>query len=193
MKLCNKKNKKLKRKLILLFFYIIIAYLFNEILKRRKQILLYPYLIIDDFKNYFDLINNKHTLDLFRTQKKIKNIFILISIFPFIQKEIFITKKHYIFGFLEHIFETKNNNILKISKRNITNFSTKFKELLYYKWEYLPNKNNTNYIRHILYHYYPNECLDVFEYSLNINIRYFISNNKDNFSYELIIDLISNK
>jgi len=193
MILCNKKNKKLKIKLILLFLYIIIAYLFNEILINRKKILLYPYLIIDNFKTYFDLINNNHTLDLFRTQKKIKNIFILISIFPFIQKEIFITKKNYIFGFLEHIFETKNNSILKISKRNITFFSTKFKELLYYKWEYLPNKNNTNYIRHILYYYYPNDCLNIFENSLNINIRYFINNNKDNYSYDLINDLISNK
>lgn len=178
---------------LLYLLYIIIAYLFNEILIKRKKILLYPYLIIDDFKNYFDLINNKHTFDLFRTQKKIKNIFILISIFPFIQKEIFITKKNNIFGFLENIFETKNNSILKISKRNITYFSTKFKELLYYKWEYLPNKNNTNYIRHILYHYYPNDCLNVFENSLNINIRYFINNNKDNYSYDLINDLISNK
>ena len=95
MKLCKTKNKKIKIKLILLFLYLIILYLFNEIHKKRKKILLYPYLIIDDFKNYFDLINNHHTLDLFITRKKIENIFILITIFPFIQKEILITKKHY--------------------------------------------------------------------------------------------------
>lgn len=195
MKLSFVKNKKLKLKiklkLIFIFLYIIIIYLFNDI--QNQKILLYPNLIIDDFKNCFDLLNNNQTFDLFRAKTKIENIFILIAIFPFIQNEIFITKKHYIFGFLEYIFETKNNDVLKFSKRNITNFSSKFKELLYYEWEYLPNKNNTNYIRHILYHYYSSDCLNIFENSLNRNIGYFIINNNDILSYDLIIDLISNK
>ena len=74
---------------------------------------------------------------------------------------------------------------------NITNFSHKFKTLLYYKWDHLPNKNKTNYIRHILYHYYSSECLKIYENSLNLNVGYYIINNKDIISYESIHSLIS--
>ena len=67
----------------------------------------------------------------------------------------------------------------------------KFKELVYYKWKYLPCKNKTNYMRHILYHHYHKDCLDIYEEALNINIKDYINKNKEYISNENVKDLIS--
>jgi hypothetical protein len=80
---------------------------------------------------------------------------------------------------------------IKLSKRYKTMFSLSFKEFIYYKWDDLPNKNKTNYIRHILFHFYPKECLDIYENALNLNIGYYIDKNKEKISYEIANDLIS--
>jgi hypothetical protein len=129
--------------------------------------------------------------NLFRNKNKIENIFILISIFPFFKKEIILTKKNPLYNLYKKILNIKNNKVIKIYKNNKTDFSLKFQDLLYYKWEDLPNKNKTNYIRHILYHYYPEECLYIYEKSLNLNIKYYIENNREKISYEFITDLMS--
>ena len=107
------------------------------------------------------------------------------------QKDIKVTKKSYIYNFLKYIFDINSNEILTINKNNMTYFSHKFRELLYYKWEHLPNKNKTNYIRHVLYHYYPFECLEIYEKSLNLNVGYYIIKNKEKISYESINNLMS--
>ena len=132
------------------------------------------------------MLNHVKTLDVFNKKNKIENIFILISIFPFIKEAIIITKKHPIYDFYKYIFDIKDNNLILISKNVPKNFSKKFKDLLYYKWEYLTNNNNTNYIRHILYHYYPEEYESIYEEALNSNIENYIDNNKDKLSYEII-------
>ena len=130
-------------------------------------------LILYNYKNNFILINK----NLFKKHTKIENIFILITIFPFLKKEIIITKKNPIYGIFNKLFNNKNNEVIKINKNQLNIFSNKFNELLYYKWEILPNKNKTNYLRHIIYHYYNEECLKIFDKSLNLNIKYYIDNN----------------
>lgn len=82
------------------------------------------------------MLNHIKTLDVFSKKNKMENIFILISIFPFIKEEIIITKKHPIYDFYKYIFVIKDNNFILISKNVLNNFSKKFKDLLYYKWEY---------------------------------------------------------
>ena len=82
------------------------------------------------------MLNHIKTLDVFSKKNKMENIFILISIFPFIKEEIIITKKHTIYDFYKYIFVIKDNNFILISKNVLNNFSKKFKDLLYYKWEY---------------------------------------------------------
>jgi hypothetical protein len=52
------------------------------------------------------------------------------------------------------------------------------------------NRNITNYLRHIIYHYYNEEWLNIYDQSLNLNIKYYFDNNK-NKSYELISELMS--
>ena len=73
-----------------------------------------------------------------------------------------------------------NKRIIEIKKEQLLNFSLKFKDLLYYKWELIPNKNITNYIRHIVYHYYSEECLPLLDINKmkinnikNINFKIF--------------------
>ena len=146
----------------------------------------FPELIIEEYKNIFELLNHVKTLDVFNKKNKIENIFILISIFPFIKEAIIITKKHPIYDFYKYIFDIKDNNLMLVGENVLKNFSKKFKDLLYYKWEYLTNNNNTNYIRHILYHYYPEEYASIYEEALNSNIENYIDNNKDKLSYEII-------
>jgi hypothetical protein len=178
-------------KILSLFMLITIIYISIKTKTNYEAILDYPKFIIGEYKKIFDFLNKKKTLDLFRKKSKIENIFILISIFPFFKKEIILTKKNTLYNLYKKILNIKNNKVIKIYKNNKTDFSLKFKDLLYYKWEDLPNKNKTNYIRHILYHYYPEECLYIYEKSLNLNIKYYIDNNREKISYEFITDLMS--
>ena len=139
----------------------------------------------------FDELNKKHNLDLILKENKIETIFILISLIPFLKNEIIITDNKYIYPFIRQIFNLEGNKSIKINKNSKIELSLKFKEIIHYKWEDIPDKNKTNYIRHILYHYYPEECLQVYETSLNLNIKSCIDNNKDKLNYNLISDLMS--
>ena len=180
-------------------FLFLIIFLYSTIEYRlylRKSfnhyfILDYPEVSIDIYKNIFDLLNKKNTLDILRKETKIENIFVLITIFPFLRKKIILTKKNSIYKLYNHLLNFNNKRIIEIKKEQILNFSLKFKDLLYYKWELLPNKNITNYIRHILYHYYSEECLHIYDKSLNLNFKYFINDNKKQQSNEFISDLMS--
>lgn len=186
------KNKNWQKpiKIYSIFIFLIVIYI--SITKFKYEIISeYPQFLLDEYKNIFDLINKKKMYNLFRNKNKIENIFILISIFPFFKKEIILTKKNPLYNLYKKILNIKNNKVIKIYKNNKTDFSLKFQDLLYYKWEDLPNKNKTNYIRHILYHYYPEECLYIYEKSLNLNIKYYIENNREKISYEFITDLMS--
>ena len=182
------KKYNIVKSIILLILYIIFTFLPISI---KKNELDYPMFIIDEYKNYFDLIDTKKAFALFRNKNKIENIFILIIIFPFLKEEILITKRNPFYPFIKHIFNINDSKIIKICKNNKTYFSNKFKELLNYKWEILPNKNKTNYIRHIIYHYYPKECLILYEQSLNLNIRHYIEKNRQKMTYEKINILLS--
>lgn len=177
-------------KSILVFIFLLVIFFTLKANNYYKETLDYPELQTDEFKNYFDLLNIRNNFNVFRKKKMIENIFILISIFPFLQKEINITKKNIIYYLLKNLFNINNTDVIKIKRENKKLFSSKFNELINYKWEDLPNRNQTNYIRHILYHFYPEECLQIYEKSLNKNIKYYIDNNKNKISLELINDLM---
>ena len=185
----NKKNINIKFIIIvilLLFSYFPYKYNYNN-----ELALDYPELLIDIYKTYFSLLNKKHTFDLFRKQNKIENIFILIIIFPFLKNKIIITKKNSIYNLCKNLFNIQNDKKIIIIKDLLNSFSQKFNELLFYNWEFLPNKNKTNYLRYIINHYYSKECLNIFEKSLNLNIRNYIDYHKERLSYEIIVDLMS--
>lgn len=172
---------------------IIIILLLNSFKYRNINIvnLEIPKLLVEEYKNIFYLINMRKSLDIFRKKTKIENILILIAIFPFLKSELTITKKSSIYGLCKKIFSIKNGIKIKLNKSKKNELAGKLREILYYNWEMMPNKNITNYIRHILFHFYPEECINIYEYSLNYNIKHFINNNKEKISYELISDLMS--
>lgn len=176
---------------ILKILIIIIIFKLMNVKSNYDLILEYPDFQIDEFKIIFDLINSRHTLDIFWRKAKIENIFILISIFPFLKNEIKITKRNPIYEFCKYLFYNNSNEVIKVHKTNYDNFTSKFDYLLNYIWETFPNKNSTNYIRHILYHFYPEECLNIYDSSLNMNIRHLIHNNIEKLSYTFISDLMS--
>ena len=68
-------------------------------IKNESYCLRYPELLPDEYKNYFDCIKNEKILDIFSNKNKIENKFILITIFPFLKKEIIITKKNPIYDY----------------------------------------------------------------------------------------------
>ena len=169
---------------------ILLIYLSFKI-RYNFDVLEYPSLLLNTFKDIFDKINIMNNLDYFYEKTKIENIFILISIFPFLKTEIRITKKNPLFHLYQQIFNDTNDKIIKLNKSNKTISPSNFKNLLYYKWEILPEKNITNYLRHILYHYYPEQYLNIYEDSLNFNIKCFINDNINRLSYDFISDLMS--
>ena len=91
-------------------------------------------------------MNENNNFNIFRGKNQIEIIFILISIFPFLKNEIIITKKNPAYEFMKYIFNINNNEMMKINKNNKTYFSARFKKILYYNWNFLPNRNKSNYI-----------------------------------------------
>ena len=170
--------------------YLILIIILSFITRYNYNALEYPPFLIKEYKDIFDKINSRYNLEYFNKKTKIENIFILISIFPFLRKKFIITKQNPLFYLYRQIFNVSNKRIIKINKSNKTIFTSNLKALLYYKWEILPEKNITNYIRHIFYHYYPEQYLNIYEDSLNLNIKYFINNNQK-FPFDIISDLIS--
>lgn len=171
---------------------IIIIIFFTSRTKYNKKIIIqYPKFIIDEFKSIFDLLNSGKSLNLFSKKTKIENIFILISIVPFLRQDLIIRERYPIYNLYNQIFSYNNNRIIKINNRTKNYFASKFIHLLYFKWEIIPDKNITNYIRHIIYHYYPNKCSNLFDNILNFNIQNLINKESTNISYELLKDLIS--
>ena len=182
-------NSKINNKLFKIIFIIILIY----ILKSEYKISVpfkYPSLIIDDYKHIFELLITKKYSFLFKNKTKLECIFILIIIFPFLDNEILITKENPIFDVYNQIYNY-NNNIITINKNSIKLFAQMINNFLYYKWEFLPAKNITNYIRHILFHYYPETCINIFDNSLNFNIKNYINSKRKTLSIHLIFDLMS--
>ena len=172
-------------------FIIYDIYNYNLIINNNGNILNYPIFQIDEYKNYFDIINKNYFSNICWNKYDIENIFLLIVILPFLKVEIHIANNLYIKNFFRHIFNKKNNEVIMINNNTIADFSDNCRRILNYKWEYLPSRNKTNYIRHILYHYYTEDCLKAYEDSLNMNIKNYIELKKDNLNYNEIKDLIS--
>ena len=177
--------------LFILFKLIIIIFSIIKSNDNTYNILEYPKLLIDEYKEVFDFINSKNSLEILFEKTKIENIFIFITIFPFLQKDLIISKTNQIFKLVQQILNITDTKIIKLNKNTKNLIYLNLKSLLDYKWENIPNKNITNYIRHILYHYYPDNCTHILDKSLNFNIRHIINKYNTNMTYELINDLMS--
>ena len=190
-----KRNYKI---LFIILFPIIILVLINKYKQKNlKFIFLFknnPYFINNIFKNVTQI--NKYDLkSLIEIKKtKIENIFILISIMPFLNSNsIIINKENLHFELYKNIFNNKliKNKFIKINQKDFYIFTQKFELLLNYKWEIIPKLNFINYIRFIINNYYNELCLEIFDKSLNSNLKYYIKENKNNLSFNEIAKLMS--
>ena len=145
---------------------------------------------------YDDIIEINHNIDLILNIKKttIENIFLLIGIFPFLKNNSTITfkiKDKKIYKLFKSIRKNKKlKRNIKINKYDFHLFNEQFNELIYYKWELIPNQNISKTIRYIINNYYNKTCLYIFDKSLNLNIKYYIENNKYQLSKKQIKNLM---
>ena len=78
-----------------------------------------------------------------------------------------------------------------IKKKYQSFYQIEFNDLLYYKWDKIPDVNLINNVRSIINNYYSELYLTIFDKSLNYNLKYFIKDNFKKFSTKDIKDLIS--
>ena len=107
------------------------------------------------------------------------------------KKEIHLKKNNFIHNYLNEIFDLNNNRTITISNNSIIDISKNCWKIFHYNWELLPSKNITNYVRHILFNYYTEDCLHAYEYSLNINVKNYFHRTKVNLDKKIIKDLLS--
>jgi hypothetical protein len=88
--------------------------------------------------------------------------------------------------------KTIKNKIIKLNENDIVFLKEKLKDLLYYKWEIIPNKNLLNCIRYIINNYYNEYCLEIFDKSLNLNFKNYIKKKRNKLSLKDIHELMSN-
>ena len=174
--------------LINIFFIIYFSYFTvkKEFINKNKNYINYD---MDFFKNLFK--ENKSNINklINANRTKIENIFILIGIMPYLSNNKILLRKNIIK--INQFLEIKNNKY-PLNKNEINfNNTTIFKDLLYYKWEIIPNNNLIKNLRYVINQYYNEYCLEIFDKSLNLNFNYYINNNRNKLSLENIKDLMS--
>ena len=147
------------------------------------------------FEEKVDIISN---INLFINIKKtkIENIFLLIALIPFLKNNSTLLYKINdieVYRLFRIIFKDKKiqNKIIEVNEYDIINVIEKFIELLYYKWELIPNKKILNIVRYIINNFYNESCLEIFDKSLNLNFKNFIQNKRNILSLEDISELMS--
>ena len=166
---------------------------------------LYPFLKTNDYINinnslfvsidFDNFIKSIDFLVLNFEKTKIENIFILIIIFPFLKENCTI------------LYQIENKNILnkykntfkgiKISKNlyitslnDLIYFIDNFKAF-YFDWEIIPGNDLTNSLRYIINNYYNETILNIFDKSLNLNLKRYIKIKRNNLSFKELNSLMS--
>lgn len=194
-------SKKENYKKLIIFFKInlsiyIIFLIFETNNLFKEGINLVNFINNKDFQFMKEISRDNFNLILSKKTSKIEIIFILIQAIPFINKKIIIEKKKNLklFGILNDVFKfkkRKKNYKLYIDKTDYDYFANNFNKLIYYKWEFFPNKILINNLRYIINNYYNENCLEIFDKALNLNFKVYIQKNKRNFSFKVIYNLMS--
>lgn len=149
----------------------------------------------DNFYN--DILEINININLLINIKKshLENIILLLSIIPFLKNNSTLfykinDKGSYNF-FKKSLNKRIKNKIVKLNYNDLFFFNTKIKELLYYKWDYIPNKLILDNLRYIINNYYNETSLDIFQKSLNINYKLYIEKKINQITNEEKKDLLS--
>lgn len=185
-------NKSLKYKFFFFFFFLYFSLILkiklinNSINNNFNFENLIKYDIFNQtFNIYINTINK-----IFTKKTSIEKVFIIIILLPFIKSKKLIIKNYnkVLNKLFKNIFinNQKNLTIIKIQEKNI-----KINDLLYYKWDLIPEFNLIRLVRYIINKYYSESFLEMFDKSLNLNFKYFIKKNYNNFNFSDINNLMS--
>ena len=145
-----------------------------------------------------DLDNYKKSIDfLFLNfeKTKIENIFILIIIFPFLKENCTILyqieNKNELNLYRNTFKGIKNTkNLYTIYLNDLIHFIDNFK-VFYFEWEIMPDNYLINNLRYIINNYYNETFLDIFDKSLNLNLKRYIEILRNNLLFNKFNDLMS--
>lgn len=188
-----------KTKIVKIFIIIIILILIKLINKSNNDLLIELYNIYNNNKLFFNINNHLNESIYYllskTTKTKIKKIFAIISLIPFLKSnKIKVKNRNKIINELIKNFIPINKfkKNYKCDKKKYQSFyQIEFNDLLYYKWDKIPDVNLINNVRSIINNYYSELYLTIFDKSLNYNLKYFIKDNFKKFSTKDIKDLIS--
>ena len=150
-------------------------------------------------KNFYNNIEEKRgniKLMINIKKTKIESILLLLGILPFLNKKSIIEFKindKKLFFLFKNIFKNRifTNRIVKISKKDFHFFIDNFNDFINYNWELIPNEIIINNIRYILNKYYNTLYRDIFDKSLNNNLKNYIYKVKNTLSFRKLQDLMS--
>lgn len=144
---------------------------------------------LDNFKKSIDFI----ILNFEKT--KIDNIFMLIIIFPFLKENSTILyqidnrKKYNLYtSIFKGVRNTKNFYILYLN--DLINFIDNF-TVFFFDWEVIPNNYLINNMRYIINNYYNETLLNIFDKSLNLNLKRYIKTKNNNLTLNELNILMS--
>lgn len=148
------------------------------------------------FFNNHNHLNKSISYLLSNTKKtKIEKIFAIISLIPFLRShKIKVKNRNKIINELIRTIIPINRFRKKykdIKENNKIYYRIQFNDLLYYKWNKIPNINLINNVRSIINNYYSELYLTIFDKSLNYNLKYFIKSNYKKLSKKDIKSLLS--
>jgi hypothetical protein len=149
----------------------------------------------DNIYNEVLEINNNVNLLMNIKNSKLENLFLLLSIIPFLKNNSTLSykiKNKEIFTIFKKIFNKKiKNKIINLEYNDFYSINKNMKKLLFYKWELIPKQFMLNNLRHIINNYYNESNLDVFQVSLNMNYNSYIQNKINEMTYNEIKNLLS--
>ena len=83
--------------------------------------------------------------------------------------------------------------MIKLKKEDFGEKQNELIKLLNYEWEIIPSIKIINFMRYIINNYYHEDCLTIFDTSLNLNYKVYIEKNRNNISLKMKSELISKK
>ena len=146
---------------------------------------------------YIDILEINSNVNLLINIKKpkLENIFLFLSIIPFLKNNSTLSYKindKGIYNFFKKILNKQiKNKVIKFDYSDIYSFNIRMKDLLYYNWELIPKQFILDSLNYIFNNYYNETNFLIFQTSLNMNYRTYIRNKMNELSYEEIKDLLS--
>jgi hypothetical protein len=149
----------------------------------------------DNIYNDILEINSNVNLLINIKKSKLENIFLILSIIPFLKKNSTLSYKinnKGIYKFFKKILNEKMKyKIIKFCYNDLHSFNKILKKLLYYNWELIPKKLMLDHFRYIVNNYYNDSNLILFQESLNMNYKSYLQNKRNEITYDELKNLLS--